>query len=250
MKNSYNFLPVLPIMMFLLYGCVSYNVSEEELANPRPKTIPCQVPEQKEPSPAVKKDTVKKPLPPPPPPPAGIEKKTVAVSEKNLKKNPETIDSKPPVKIIADPGKKQTAPVPPKRTSYTQASMWRAFTRLSQDEQRELLKLQRTDYKRYLEIMQNKADKLDAQEKAKKLDLDELAKKYHMATVQAEKDLIKAEFRRKLKEDYLQRLQDTRQDIDSYKRRITQLESEVQKREKNCDAIVEAILNDRLTQKK
>lgn len=126
--------------------------------------------------------------------------------------------------------------------------MWRAFTRLPQEEQQKLLNLQRTDPDRYREIMQARADELYAQEKAKREVIDALAARYHAATAVEEKQRLQAELRKLLKEDFQQRLIDTRGDIESYKRRTMQLETELQKREQNCEAIIDALLNSKLTQ--
>ena len=70
---------------------------------------------------------------------------------------------------------------------------------------------------------------------------------FSLRTMQKEKESLKTIMRNKLKEDFQQRLQDTRRDIEAYKRRTAKLEAELQKREKNCDAIIEAIMDKRLS---
>ena len=73
--------------------------------------------------------------------------------------------------------------------------------------------------------------------------MEKLAEKIRNSDKAAEKEALKTLLREKVKEDFRQRLQDTRRDIEAYKRRTARLEMELSKREKNCDAIVEVILN-------
>ena len=125
--------------------------------------------------------------------------------------------------------------------------MWRAFSRLSPAEQQELLKLQRSDPERYRAVISAKADELYEQENLRRQELNTLAEKFKMSKDTAEKENLRQELRKKVEEDFRQRLQDTRRDIESYKKRTAQLEAELQKREQNCTAIVDAILREKLT---
>ena len=125
--------------------------------------------------------------------------------------------------------------------------MWRVFSRLSPSEQQELLKLQRTEPERFRAIMSTKADELYKNEELRRQELDKLTAEFQKSGNAAAKEELRLKIRSKLKEDFLQRLQDTRRDIESYKKRTAQLEAELQKREKNCEAIVDAILQDKLT---
>ena len=126
---------------------------------------------------------------------------------------------------------------------------WRAFTRLSREEQLKLLELQRSDPDQFKKILQSKADEIYKQEATRKKELDQLTEKIKSSKDPVEKERLKKVLRTKLKEDFQLRLNDTRKDIDAYKRHTARLEAELQKREKNCDAIVDAILNRRLTEK-
>ena len=127
--------------------------------------------------------------------------------------------------------------------------IWRAFSRLSPSEQEELLKLQRSDPEKFRAVMQEKADQLYAAEKKRQQELDELVISYRKESDPAKKEAVKKELRAKIHEDFLQRLQDTRRDIESNKRRTAMMERELQKREKNCEAIVDALLEHRLAPK-
>ncbi len=125
--------------------------------------------------------------------------------------------------------------------------MWRAFSRLSQEEQAQLLQLQRNDPERFRAIMLEKADQLYAAERANLQALDELATRCRQCTDPEEKAKLTAELREKLKENFLQQLQYTRRDIEYTKRKAAALEAELSRRESNCDAIVEALLQSKLS---
>ena len=53
--------------------------------------------------------------------------------------------------------------------------------------------------------------------------------------------------RKKINEDFQKRLAATRRDLETNKKRIARMETELQKREKKRDKIVEAILLNRLS---
>ena len=173
---------------------------------------------------------------------------TVPQDRKNEAENKTTAET------ISSP---RPAPVPPQteRRSPPRSpenfrrgpGVWRAFSRLSQEEQVELLQLQRTDPERYRAIMQEKADQVYAQERARRQELDDLAYRYRQNGDPAQKEQIKNELREKLKEDFQQRLQDTRRDIEYTKRRTASLEAELRRRENNCEAIVDALLKNKLS---
>ncbi len=168
--------------------------------------------------------------------------------------NPEPQKVAKSKEIVSVPDKKEVKTpqdVVPQRTSKHEnyrrgPGMWRAFNRLSTEEKKQLLSIQRSDPEKYRKILHEKADKLFEAEKIRQQELDNLVTQIKKSESEKEKENLKAVLRKKLKEDFQQRLQDTRKDIEAYKHRTARLESELQKREKNCDAIVEAILNKRL----
>ena len=165
------------------------------------------------------------------------------VAEEKVVKQTEVAAEKKAPELLSPPPKKRTR----NHENYRRGpGMWRAFTRLSADEQKELLQIQRTDPEMYRKILQEKADKFYEAEKIRRQEIDDLTAEIKQTESITEKERLKAKLRSKLKEDFQQRLQDTRRDIEAYKRRTAKLESELQKREKNCDAIIDAILNNRL----
>ena len=184
-------------------------------------TTPAPVKEEKVKAPVPLKPKAVPPLPPPP----------VTPAEKPV----------PP---------KAAAPARPPERFRHGPGIWRAFTRLSPDEQQKMLELQRKNPELYRTLMQEKVDQLHAQEKAYHQEIDDLTQKIRQTTDAAEKEKLTAQLRNKLKENFMHRLQDTRQDIEAYKRRTAQLEIELQKREKNCEAIIDAILSRQLSEQK
>ena len=242
------FFPVFTLITALtVAGCSQYVVNAPHKVNspkgekaavvPPPLSDPEDQKTEKKPAPVSQAATVKvketvKPITPP------AVKKVDPPAVKPAAAN--TAPSKPavPAKVPSSPEKFRRGP-----------GMWRVFTRLPLEEQQKLLKLQRTAPERYREIMQKKVDELYQQEKARRKALDELAVRYDQCADPAEKNKIKALLREKILEDFKQRLQDTRRDIESYKRRTAHLEAELQKREKNCDAIVNLMLDKQLTSK-
>ena len=192
---------------------------------------------------------------------------SVKVAEKVLKPESPQCVSQPVVqeKIICKKEEKKAVenkniqnfqppvhPVIPRRSANHEnyrrgPGFWRAFNRLSPEEKQQLLSIQRSDPEKYRKILHEKADKLYEMEKVRKEEFDSLIAKIKKAESEKEKESLKNVLRNKLKEDFQQRLQDTRRDIEAYKRRTAKLESELQKREKNCDAIIEAIMNKRLS---
>lgn len=198
------------------------------------------------------------------------EKKTPPAIQPNQTAESVTVKEVPPPSVptvtetpAVDPSKKlasekkevkliSPSPQPPERSrnheNYRRGpGMWRAFNRLSAEEQKELLQIQRTDPEKYRKILHEKADKLYEAEKIRRQELDELTAEIRSTENVVKKEQLKAKLHSKLKEDFQQRLQDTRRDIEAYKRRTARLEQELQKREKNCDAIINAILNNLLS---
>ena len=178
--------------------------------------------------------------------------KAVAKKESDRKEEKKVVEKKAEVREIQIPEKKEekTKAAPRSPENYRRGpGTWRAFSRLSRHEQEELLKLQRSDPEKFRSVMQEKADQLYAAEKKRQQELDELAIQCNKESDPAKKAELKKQLRLKIHEDFLQRLQDTRRDIESNKRRTEMMEKELQKREKNCEAIVDALLEHRLQNK-
>lgn len=148
-----------------------------------------------------------------------------------------------PVRSVAPPEQPPRSPENFRRG----AGAWRVFSRLSPEEQSELLRLQRTDPERFRAVMAEKADQLYARIIARQRELDDLVRRCRECTDAAEKERLTAELREKLREDFQQRLQDMRRDIEYTRRKAAALETDLNRRESNFDAIIEALLQSKLS---
>ena len=128
----------------------------------------------------------------------------------------EKVSKTEPVKTVVLPKKEISAPVKnvvktpqpvvPQRTAIQEnyrrgPGMWRAFNRLSTDEKKQLLSIQRSDPEKFRKILHEKADKLYEAEKIRQKELDDLVLKIKTTEGEKEKENLKAVLRKKLKED-------------------------------------------------
>lgn len=120
-------------------------------------------------------------------------------------------------------------------------AVWRAFSMLPQDEQKELMKLQQNDPEKFRAVMQEKAAKIQAEMQAKRQKVADLAAKIRNSKDEKEKTALRAELRAMLKDSFESRIKHLKRNIENNKKRIAQMEKELKKRESNADAIVDAI---------
>jgi len=152
-----------------------------------------------------------------------------------------------PKTAVKQPGNAlPSAPAEPERPMRG-PGMWRVFSGLSPEEQKELLKLQRSNPERYREVMQKKVAEFYEQEKLRRQELDQLSEKCRNAVPGKDKEQLQQLLRQKVQEDFRRRLQDMRRNIEAQKHRTAHWEAELQKREQNCDAIIDAIVQKKLT---
>ena len=130
---------------------------------------------------------------------------------------------------------------PGMRNSPRNSAVWRAFSTLPQTEQKELMKLQRTDPEKFRTIMQEKAAKLQAEHQARQQKIADLAAKIRNSKDEKEKTALRAELRTMLKSSFDSRIANLRRNIEGNKKRIEKMEQELKKREANADAIIDAI---------
>ena len=153
-------------------------------------------------------------------------------------------DAPAPKPVPTPPHSAAVPPPPPPPNSYR--LMWQAFARLSQEEKQKLMEIQRQDPEKFRAIMREKAEALHASRMARQRELNDIARRYRESSDPAEKERLKTELREKLRADFNQRLQDARRDLESNRKRLERMEVELRRREKNQDAIVEAVLADKL----
>ena len=213
--------------------------------HPTEVKVPAQVPSPTE---------VKAPAQAPSPAEVKAPVKVTPPAEVKPQPRPRTAPAAPagrPSSATAEP------PVPPpaaasasRRSPDGYRWMWHAFSRLSPQEQQTLMKIQRQDPEKFRALMQEKAEQLYAKREAWNRELDKLAQQYRDTEDHAEKTRIKAELRTRLQADFQQRLQDSRRDLDANRKRLERMDAELRRRETNRDAIVDAVLADRLAGRK
>lgn len=121
--------------------------------------------------------------------------------------------------------------------------MWMVFSQLSEEERREMEKLQRENPEEFRKIMSEKADKLYREREKRRAELRELAGKCRNAATPEEKANLKKQLAEEVSKDFRRHLEANRKQIGEMKRRTAQLEERLQRREKNMDKAVEDFVN-------
>lgn len=128
--------------------------------------------------------------------------------------------------------------------------VWRAFSRLSQAEKQELLKLQRTDPDKFRAALQQKADELYQKEKERRAKLQKIGEQYRAETDAKKKAEIKSALRKMVREDMENSLANMRRHIEESKQNIRRMENSLKKREANVEAVTDSITEHILSGKK
>ena len=118
---------------------------------------------------------------------------------------------------------------------------WRVFSQLTPAEQKEMMQLQRTEPEKFRTVMQEKFEKIQAEQRERHRKVNELAEKIRNSKDEKEKTALRAELRAMFKSSFDDRLAQMRRNIEANKKRIERMEDELKKRESNADAIVDAI---------
>ncbi|MBO5823030.1 MAG: hypothetical protein J6R86_08460 [Lentisphaeria bacterium] len=127
---------------------------------------------------------------------------------------------------------------------------WRVFSQLTPAEQKEMMQLQRSEPEKFRTVMQEKLEKIQAEQREKHRKVNELAEKIRNSKDDKEKTALRAELRTMLKSSFDARLAQMRRNIEANKKRIERMEAELKKREVNTDAIVDAITESVITGKR
>ncbi len=147
---------------------------------------------------------------------------------------------------IAAPPPHHHAPMrhnqPPHRHPQSRnANIWRAFSMLSEPEQRELMKLQRTDPDKFREVMQKKAAEINAERQTNRAKVQQLAEQIRSCKDEKQKAALQQQLRNMVKRNFEQRLSIMRRNIEANKKRLAAMEKELKKREENSSAVIDAI---------
>ena len=116
--------------------------------------------------------------------------------------------------------------------------IWRAFSELSDAERKEMMKLQRENPDKFMEVMKKRAEAFFKAEKAERQRISELAQKYRDTQNKSQKEKIRTEISTILKKRFDRRLSLNRKHVESMKRRTEMLEKELNKRAANADKII------------
>lgn len=130
------------------------------------------------------------------------------------------------------------------------SAVWRVFTMLPPNEQKELMKLQQSDPDKFRAVMQEKAEKMHAEMQARRQKFADIAARIRSSKDEKEKAALRAELRAMLKNGFESRIAHLKRNIENNKKRIADMEAELKKRESNADAIVDAMLEAVISGKK
>ena len=122
--------------------------------------------------------------------------------------------------------------------------MWMVFSRLSEKERLEMLKLQREDPERFQALMRAKADELFRKREARRAYLRKLAEQCRNAATPEERERLRRQLTEEVEKDFRAHLQANRNQLEDMKRRTARLELELRRREKNMDKAVAAIVEE------
>ena len=121
--------------------------------------------------------------------------------------------------------------------------IWRAFSRLSPEEQRKLMLIQRSEPEKFRQIMLEKAQKLQEFHRARRQAIQKLAGEIRACKDKAAADAMRAKLKAMVKADFDNRLNHLQRTVELNKKRLARMEKELKKRQTNAEAIVEAITN-------
>lgn len=138
----------------------------------------------------------------------------------------------------------------PNRRFRSGPGVWQAFSRLTPEERMEMLKLQREDPEKFQEVMRAKADELFRKREERRKALRALAERCREATAPEEKEQLKKELTAEVTKDFSAHLKYNRRQLEEMKRRTARLEEDLERREKNRDqaiaALVEAMISGKM----
>ena len=119
--------------------------------------------------------------------------------------------------------------------------IWRAFSQLPPGEQRQLMLIQRSEPEKFRQIMVEKARKLQEQHRARRQMIQKLAADIRECKDKAAADTMRAKLKAMVKEDFDKRINHLRRNVEMNKKRLAWMEKELEKRQSNAEAIIEAI---------
>jgi len=118
-------------------------------------------------------------------------------------------------------------------------AVWAAFARLSDEERKEMLELQRSDPEKFREKMKEKAEAYRAARDKRYAELQAMAEKIRTTTDAGERETLRNRLVAEVKTDFLNRLAEHRRRIEAMKQHAARLEKALDQRTAEVDKMVE-----------
>lgn len=174
--------------------------------------------------------------PPPPPPESGSPSPEHHRDRKPRRRPPEA----PPHGGRHCPPPEPPPERGPERRFRIGPGMWQVFSQLTPEERQAMQKLQREDPEKFREVMSAKADELYRKRQHRHAELQKLAEQCRAAATPEERERLRKLLVEEVEKDFRAHLKANRRQIEDMKRRTARLEQELQRREKNVKAAVDA----------
>lgn len=123
--------------------------------------------------------------------------------------------------------------------------LWRTFSELSEAERAEALRLQRENPEEFRNFMRVRAQALLEKMRRKMQEHQKLVGEYQQADPQRRSE-IRAELTSSVREDFLRHLELQKQHLAESKRRLLRQEERLEQQSRECDRIIEHIVEDLL----
>lgn len=117
--------------------------------------------------------------------------------------------------------------------------VWRAFSRLTEQQRQEMLKLQSNDPEQFRQKMRELGEALRKEDMARFAELRKAVDSYRASKDEAERAALKKKITAQVREHYMERLEDNKRQLEEMKRRTKFLEEELTKREANADRVIQ-----------
>ena len=117
--------------------------------------------------------------------------------------------------------------------------IWHAFSRMSEAERHNMMKLQRIDPEKFRAEMSERAEKIARERRERMQELQKMAEAIRNCKDENTGKKLRIEFTAELKKDYLRHIENSRRQLEEMKERAEKLEKELNRRLENADKAVE-----------
>lgn len=144
------------------------------------------------------------------------------------------------------PGESEMGPGGNRRANIKGSQLWRAYSALSESERKAMMELQNKDPDSFRQKLQEKAEIMMKQERENAKKLNNLLVAYRFANAH-DRQVIENKITEIVRADYRQKQEDNRRHLDGMKKRVAQLEKDLEKRESNAESAIKAIVDDMIS---